>query len=137
MPIATGTPMQSQLDPRFYYLANFRQALTWLQARYANLLSETEHEFMRQFFALDTPAQALLVRMIMRKGSHFRLSKLSYEEIGSARLATTPLLEAGWGRHDAELCPEGLFKLLRKDEVLQHLAGHGSRKSANKSVLLG
>lgn len=136
MPIATGTPMQSQLDPRFYYLANFRQALTWLQARYADLLSETEHEFMRQFFALDTPAQALLVRMIMRKGSHFRLSKLSYEEIGCARLAATPLLEAGWVRHDAELSLEELFKLLRKDEVLQYLAGHGSRKSQNKSELL-
>lgn len=128
--------MQSQLDPRFYYLSNFRQALTWLQERYADLLSEAEHDFVRQFFAIDTPAQALLVRMIMRKGSHFRLSKLSYEEIGCARLAAEPLFDAGWIRHDAELSLEELFKLLRKDEVLQHLAGHGSRKSQNKSELM-
>ena len=136
MPIATGTFMQSQLDPRFYYLANFRQALTWLQARYVDLLSNDEHEFCRQFFAMATPAQALLVRMIMRKGSHFRLSKLSYEEIGCARLAAGPLLDAGWVRHDAELSLDELFKLLRKDEVLQHLASARARKSQNKSELL-
>src|SRR3989338_7744988 len=136
MHTATDTPMQSQLDPHFYYLANFRQALTWLEERYADLLNEAEHEFVRQFFAMDTPAQALLVRMIMRKGSHFRLSKLSYAEIGCARQAAAPLLDAGWVRHDAKLSLEELFKLLRKDEVLQHLAGHGSRKSQNKSELL-
>ncbi|WP_339526075.1 VRR-NUC domain-containing protein [Pseudomonas sp. EA_35y_Pfl2_R111] len=136
MSTATGPPMQSQLDPHFYYLANFRQALTWLQERYADLLSEAEHEFVRQFFAMHTPAQALLVRMIMRKGSHFRLSKLSYAEIGCARQAAAPLLDAGWVRHDAELSLEELFKLLRKDEVLQHLASPTSRKSQNKSELL-
>jgi hypothetical protein len=136
MHTATDTPMHSQLDPRFYYLANFRQALTWLQERYGDLLNEAEHEFIWQFFAMDMPAQALLVRMIMRRGSHFRLSKLSYEEIGCARQAVTPLFEAGWVRHDAELSLEELFKLLRKDEVLQHLAGPTARKSQNKAELL-
>lgn len=128
--------MQSQLDPRFYYLANFRQALTWLQERYGDLLNEAEHEFIWQFFTMDMPAQALLVRMIMRRGNHFRLSKLSYEEIGCARQAVTLLFEAGWVRHDAELSLEELFKLLRKDEVLQHLAGPTARKSQNKAELL-
>ena len=96
MQTPTGTLMQLELDPRFYYLANFQQALTWLQERSGDLLSESEHGFLLQFWAMDTAAQALLVRMIMRKGSHFRLSKLDYAEIGCTRQAAQSLLDAGW-----------------------------------------
>lgn len=128
--------MQPQLDPRFYYLTNFHQALNWLQERYADLLSESEHQFLQQFWATDTAAQALLVRMIMRKGSHFRLSKLDYTEIGPTHLAAQPLLAAGWVRHDAELSLDELFSLLRKDEVLEHLGSSPKQKSLKKSELL-
>ncbi len=128
--------MQSQLDPRFYYLSNFQQALTWLQERSADLLSESEHTFLQRFWAMDTSAQALLVRMTMRKGSHFRISKLDYAEIGCSRLAAQPLLDAGWIRHDAELTLDELFNLLRKDEVLEHLASNPKQKALKKSQLL-
>ncbi len=66
MQTPTGTLMQLELDTRFYYLSNFQQALTWLQERSGDLLSESEHEFLQRFWAMDTAAQALLVRMIMR-----------------------------------------------------------------------
>jgi hypothetical protein len=136
MQTAPGTPMQSQLDPRFYYLSNFQQALTWLQERSADLLNESEHGFLQRFWAMDTAAQALLVRMIMRKGSHFRLSKLDYAEIGCTRLAAQSLLDAGWIQHDAELTLDELFNLLRKDEVLEHLASNPKQKALKKSQLL-
>lgn len=113
--------MQSLHDPRFYYLANFKQALTWLQQRYADLLEEPESRFIEQFLRIDTQSQALLVRMIMRKGRHFRLDKLSYDEISCSRSAAQPLLDAGWIEHDATLNLEDLFKLLRKDEIVVHL----------------
>jgi hypothetical protein len=128
--------MQSQLDPRFYYLANFQQALSWLQERSADLLSEPEQAFLQQFWAMDTAAQALLVRMIMRKGWHFRASKLDYAEIGCPRLAAQPLLDAGWIRHDAGLTLDELFNLLRKDEVLEHLGSSPKQKALKKSQLL-
>ena len=128
--------MQSPLDARFYYLANFQQALTWLQERSGDLLSESEHGFLLQFWAMDTAAQALLVRMIMRKGSHFRLSKLDYAEIGCTRQAAKALLDAGWIQHDAELTLDELFNLLRKDEVLEHLASNPKQKALKKSELL-
>jgi hypothetical protein len=136
MQTATGTPMQSQLDPRFYYLWNFQQALSWLQERSADLLSEPEQAFLQQFRVTDTAAQALLVRMIMRKGAHFRVSKLDYAEIGCPRLAAQPLLDAGWIRHDAELTLDELFNLLRKDEVLEHLGSNPKQKALKKSQLL-
>ncbi|HLD67606.1 MAG TPA: VRR-NUC domain-containing protein [Pseudomonas sp.] len=128
--------MQSQPDPRFYYLANFQQALTWLRERYADLLSESEQGFLRQFAAMETASQALLVRMIMRKGPHFRVSKLAYAEIGCTRLAAAPLLDAGWIRNDAELPLEALFSLLRKDELLEHLGDRPRQKTLKKSQLL-
>lgn len=128
--------MQSQLDPRFYYLSNFQQALTWLQQRSADLLSESEHAFLQRFGTMDTAAQALLVRMIMRKGSHFRMSKLEYAEIGYSWLAAQPLLAAGWIQHDAELSLVELFNLLRKDEVLEHLGSSSQQKNLRKSELL-
>lgn len=128
--------MQSPLDARFYYLSNFQQALTWLQERSGDLLSESEHGFLQRFWAMDTAAQALLVRMIMRKGSHFRLSKLDYAEIGCTRQAAQSLLDAGWIQHDAELTLDELFNLLRKDEVLEHLGSNPKQKALKKSELL-
>ncbi|WP_339488599.1 VRR-NUC domain-containing protein [Pseudomonas sp. EL_65y_Pfl2_R95] len=133
--------MQSQLDPRFYYLSNFHQALTWLQQRYGDLLDASETRFIEQFLATDTASQALLVRMIMRKGRHFRLSKLSYEEITCSHAAAQPLLAAGWIEPDAALSLDELFKLLRKDEIVQHLAQSGTapialKKSMGKTQLL-
>jgi hypothetical protein len=136
MQTATGTPMQSQLDPRFYYLSNFQQALSWLQERSADLLSEPEQAFLQRFLVTDTAAQALLVRMIMRKGWHFRVSKLDYAEIGCPRLAAQPLLDAGWIQHDAELTLDELFNLLRKEEVLEHLGSCPKQKALKKSQLL-
>ena len=128
--------MQSQLDPRFYYLANFQQALSWLGERYADLLSEAEQGFVQQFAAIPTASQALLVRMIMRKGPHFRTSKLDYAEIGCTHLAAAPLLDASWIRHDAELSLEALFSLLRKEELLEHLGDRPRHKALKKSQLL-
>ncbi|ARU88468.1 VRR-NUC domain-containing protein [Pseudomonas sp. M30-35] len=128
--------MQSQLDPRFYYLSNFHQALSWLQQRYADLLDASESQFIEQFLAMNTQSQALLVRMIMRKGRHFRLDKLSYDEIDCSRSAAEPLLGAGWIEHDAALSLDELFKLLRKDEILQHLGDNiPLKRSMSKTQL--
>lgn len=128
--------MQSPPDPRFYYLWNFQQALSWLQERSADLLDAPEHAFLRQFRAMETPAQALLVRMIMRKGAHFRISNLDYAEIGCPRLAAQPLLAAGWIRQDVELSLDELFNLLRKDELLEYLGDSPKQKALKKNDLL-
>lgn len=128
--------MQATLDPHFYYLANFQQALSWLKERYSDLLIDSERQFLTQFGELNTSSQALLVRMIMRKGVHFRLSKLDYTEIGCSSQAAQPLLDAGWITDSAELSLDELFNLLRKDEVLTYLGSAQLPKSLNKTDLL-
>ena len=82
--------MPFQTDPRFYYLANFHRALAWLEERYDDLFDTAERVFLRDFQAMPLEARALLVRLIMRKGPHFRASKLDYAEIGCPRRAAAP-----------------------------------------------
>ena len=68
------------VDDPFYYLHNFRQVLLWVEQRYQDLLDEQELAFIHAFGQLSAPAQALMVRMVMRKGELFRSDRLVYEE---------------------------------------------------------
>ncbi|NER63270.1 VRR-NUC domain-containing protein, partial [Pseudomonas sp. MAFF212427] len=106
----------SVTDP-FYYLCNFQQVLAWLHLRYADLLDAQEREFMQQFAQLGRESQALLVRMVMRKGLVFRAGKLAYDEIGPTVPAMAPLVALGWVEEQPVLNLEQLFQLLRKDEI--------------------
>lgn len=128
--------MPFQTDPRFYYLANFHRALGWLEERYDDLFDTAERAFLRDFQAMPLEARALLVRLIMRKGPHFRASKLDYAEIGCPRRAAAPLLEAGWLDGAAALGLEELFGLLRKDEILDCFGAQLSSRQLRKPELL-
>ena len=128
--------MSSSIDPRFYYLHNFRKALAWIGDRHADLLDAREEAFLRAFDKLDWSAQALLVRMIMRKGVHFRASKLNYEEIGCCRQAAAALIANGWVLDDAPLSLDTLLALLRKDEIVASFARQLSDRRARKDELL-
>ena len=124
-----------------YYLANFQTALDWISARYSDLLSPEEGEFIQQFSALATPSRALLVRLAMRKGEHFRSSKIDYDEIGDITQAAQPLCALGWLRTDAAIDLPTLFNLLRRDEILRQLPAAGTlapsgRKGLTKAALL-
>ncbi|PAU58559.1 VRR-NUC domain-containing protein [Pseudomonas sp. PICF141] len=107
------------LDDPFYYLNNFMQVLDWLEHRYADVLSIEEQAFIRDFNLLPRESQALLVRLVMRKGVHFRAGKLSYVEIGDIDSAATPLLASGWLDEQSPLHIEDVFEVLLKAEILQ------------------
>ncbi|MEN2394272.1 VRR-NUC domain-containing protein [Pseudomonas halotolerans] len=115
------------LDDPFYYLNNFEQVLAWLATRYADVLSVEEQRFIDDFASLPRASQGLLVRMVMRKGRHFRHSKLQYPEIGDIGRAVEPLLALGWVEDQAPLGLVELFEVLRKQEIilcLGHLIEH-------------
>ena len=88
--------MPSALDDPFYYLNNFQAVLDWIGARYDDLLDDEERGFIAAFAGLPKASRALLVRMVMRKGTLFRESKLAYVEIGPTREALQPLVALGW-----------------------------------------
>ncbi len=103
-------------DP-FYYLNNFRLVLDWVATRYDDLLNDEERTFSHQFANLPEPSQALLVRMVMRKGVLFRASKLVYAEIGDVHIAAAPLLAQGWIDDKPDLGLEQLFSLFTKSDL--------------------
>jgi hypothetical protein len=107
-------------DP-LYYLNNFRSVLASLQKRYGELLSAEEREFITLFATLPVPSCALMVRMFMRRGTFFRLSRLRYAEIGDTAAAAEPLLRVRW-LEEPVLDAAALHRLLTKSELLDHLA---------------
>ncbi|MFJ4064346.1 VRR-NUC domain-containing protein [Pseudomonas sp. NPDC089996] len=123
------------VDDPLYYLHNFRQVLRWVESRYADLLDEQELAFLHAFAQLAQPAQALMVRMVMRKGELFRCDRLDYAEIGDSAAALQPLLMLGWVREPEALSLEQLFALLRKDELALGFAGQLTRPRAAKGDL--
>ncbi|WP_111655746.1 VRR-NUC domain-containing protein [Isoalcanivorax indicus] len=119
-----ATPLAAPLSDPLYYLRNFRSVLAWLAARYDDLLDAQEQAFLRAFAALPDASQGLLVRLIMRRGIHFRLQRLAYAELGDIRTAAAPLQALGWLRHDAPLDAATLASLLTREELMAVL---GSR----------
>ena len=112
-------PVRPVLADRFYYLNNFRVVLGWLDERYGDLLNAEERSFISNFSELPTSAQALLVRMAMRKSDLFRASKLHYEEIGSTTAAAQALIERFLVDDQSSVSLDELFTVLRKDELLR------------------
>lgn len=120
------------LENEFYYLDNFQRVLDWIAQRYADLLDDGEQAFIAAFAALPRPAQALFVRMVMRKGSLFRASKMNYPEIGCPVAAAQDLLPTGWIVRDPVLGIDELFELLVKPEIAEAFALTAPLKSARK-----
>ncbi|MBW6393346.1 VRR-NUC domain-containing protein [Billgrantia antri] len=120
--ISDAVPVTASLDDPLYYLANFRFVLGWVFERHGDLLSVEERAFVTDFEALPQPSQALLVRMVMRKGEYFRTGKLAYAEIGDIDRALMPLIEAGWVEVNPSLSLADLFHLLRLAELRRALA---------------
>lgn len=103
---------------RYYYLHNFQHALEWIAERYTDLLAGPEQDFLRHFALLPMQSQALLVRMLMRRGPWFRADKLMYEEIADTTAAAMPLLALGWLDAHQPMNVQELCSLHTKAELL-------------------
>ncbi|EMR03728.1 VRR-NUC domain-containing protein [Cesiribacter andamanensis] len=95
-------PPAIELPPR-YYLDNFYALLEFVEAKYGQLLLASEREFLARFEALSEEARCLFLRLANRKGQCFRLSKLSYPEIGDLQPPLQELLQGGFC---LRFCPE-------------------------------
>lgn len=112
------------LEPyRYYYLHNFRRAIDWVGERYGDLLAPTEQDFRRRFAQLPQASQALLVRLLLRRGPWFLEHKLTYPEIPDVSMAAEPLLAIDWLDARRPLSLETLFTLHTKAELLPLFPG--------------
>jgi hypothetical protein len=128
--------MPAALEDPFYYLNNFHTLLDWIDERYSDLLTAEERAFIEGFRALPRASQALLVRMVMRRGTLFRASKLSYAEIGDTLAAAAPLVDLGWVDAAPELDLTHLFGLLTLAEVDACFGKAPGRKAERLASLL-
>jgi hypothetical protein len=117
--IESAAPRAPLPDP-FYYLNNFQTVLSSIEERYAQLLSLEERQFMASFRELPDASRALLVRMVTRRGTMFRGSRLHYAEIGGTSAAARPLVQLGWVDAAPDLDVEQLQTLLTKAELIDN-----------------
>ena len=103
--------------PPGYYLNDVEYLLNFVVERYEHLLSEDEKRFYHCFSALPLPARRLYVRLSNRKGPHFRLDRLAYEEIETVADAAEALVEAGLATFEPPALLES-FQLCTKEELL-------------------
>ena len=120
----------------YYYLENFDLALDWLNERYETLWAAEERAFLTNFRRLPLASRALLVRMIMRRGAVFRLSKLVYDEIGSATSAVAPLADLMWIDSRPSLTVDEVLQLLTKRELAGVLGTSAGCRGLRKPELL-
>jgi hypothetical protein len=129
-------PTQQDQSAAFYYLEHFRSALHWLRERYGDLLSERESCFIHEFAALPRNSQALLVRLIMRRGERFRARKIRYPEIGNIPRACGPLIELQWIDPRPMLAIDELVKLLTRAELSELFPGLPSTMLKAQALVL-
>lgn len=85
----SGQPVELPDD---YYLSNFHALAGFVFETYQDLLQASELDWYTAFKRCDEPAQRLYVRLLTRKSSVFRISRLRYPEIASFQSATSQLV---------------------------------------------
>jgi len=118
--------------PTGYYLDNFRYLLTFVQDRYADVLSEAETSFCTDFECLARDAQRLYVRLMGRKGPYFRHDKISYDEISDLSHTLDQLVKSGFVARNHIDDAESWLTLATRPELLSHfdISNRAERKDA-------
>ncbi len=113
--LAPGT---ADLENPLYYLENMETLVGWVRDHHADLLTAAERDRLAGFFALSQPARALLTRLVMRTGEHFRADRLNYPELGVAEaVALTELIDGDWLDPAPTLELDQLFRLYTLPEL--------------------
>ncbi|MFK7995867.1 MAG: VRR-NUC domain-containing protein [Granulosicoccus sp.] len=105
-----------------YYLVNFHTISGFVVDTYHDLLSSEEHQWVDMIRTASKPAQRLYIRLLTRRGSTFRRSRLRYEEIEDISAAASELAECGLAGLRAPGDWATLLGCFTKPELLNLLA---------------
>lgn len=126
----------ASLDDAYYYVRNFEFVLDWLNSHYFDLLSPEELRFLELFSSLALAEKALLVRLLMRKPTVFRVQCLHYPEVPSVVEAIDRLEALGLLKVNPELSIEELGGLLTKEEFSRAFRLTAVQSKASKKHLI-
>ncbi len=107
--------------PTGYYLHNFLTLLNSVGDLYPDVLNESELKYIQGFRDLSQDAMRLYVRLVSRKGPHFRSDKLSYPEIADLNAAARELAGGGFLSINESLETQELAALLLRNELVDLL----------------
>jgi hypothetical protein len=129
---------RASLENPLYYLENLHTVIHWVSRHHCDLLQPEELNHLSTLMGMPLSAQALLARMVMRKGDVFRVDTLQYDEIPSTDEALDALEAAGFVDQSPSLDVQQLYQHSRHKElqVLLTATQHPPAKSARKTDLL-
>jgi hypothetical protein len=129
---------RASLENPLYYLENLHTVIHWVSRHHRDLLQPEELDQLNTLINIPLSAQALLARMVMRKGDIFRVDTLQYSEILSTKEALDTLESAGFVDQAPSLDIQQLYQHCRHKElqILLNPAHHAPAKSARKTDLL-
>ncbi|MFT6309107.1 MAG: hypothetical protein ACJA0Z_004286, partial [Halioglobus sp.] len=107
--------------PDDYYLSNFHALAGFVYETYHDLLQVSELDWYKTFSNCDEPAQRLYVRLLTRKSSVFRISRLRYPVILSLQSAASQLAEVNLGVVAPPSSMQELVAAFTKPELLKLL----------------
>ncbi|MFK7852911.1 MAG: VRR-NUC domain-containing protein [Granulosicoccus sp.] len=111
----------SEALPDNYYLINFHALASFVNDTYQDILTPAEKDWYKQISASPEAAQRLYIRLLTRKRSVFRRSRLNYPEITDLAATAHILEKRGLVSTDPPQQLELLLREFTKPELLKHL----------------
>ncbi len=108
--------------PSDYYFANFHSLAGFVQDNYRDMLTDDENRWYSHLCDCTIAAQQLYIRLLTRKGSVFRLSKLHYDEIPGLSEARLVLAETSLSDNEPPTSLQTLLSAYTKPEISRLLA---------------
>ncbi len=118
-----------------YYLHNFQTLVDFVCRTHADLLTAEEAMWAHTFSRQPEPARCLYVRLLGRRGSTFRLSKLQYDEIGDVAAAADALVAAGLASRRPPDSPEALIAAFTRPELQRVCSIPGARRGTRTDLI--
>ena len=115
-----------------YLLRNFRRVADWVLALYADILSDSDHQFHQTFDALPEPARHLYLRLLTRTRPLISVDSLNYQEVPDTAASLAILVELGFAELNPEVESAVLLSLLTRTNLLQWF-GISAKAGAKKS----
>ncbi len=121
--------------PESYYLDNVKTLFNHVEAVYADILEPEYQHFLNNFRLLSDDAQRLIIRLLNRSNTLFRLSKLNYPEINSIPLAIQELDTGNFLTISPVLDQAEILPLFNKAELVKLSENADSLNKLNREDL--
>lgn len=118
-----------------YYLANFHRLAQFVVDTYRDILTPEERLWYETLRTASEPAQRLYIRLLTRKRSTFRLSRLRYPEIEDLHPAAEELARRGLAGIAAPQEPQVLLAAFTKPELLELLSVDTARSQPRAELV--